>query len=111
MRKKRVRKVAVLLGADATESVRLAAWLSAPEVPVKVTVALPVVADVAAVNVTCCGVPGVSVKAPGEIVTFDGTPLDETETCPEKPFNAVALTDTVDELPAVTLTLLGETVS
>ena len=40
----------------------MAVWLSAPEVPVNTTFAVPAAALLPAVSVTLCGVPGVNVK-------------------------------------------------
>ena len=68
----------------------------------KVTVALALATLAAAVNVTCCGVPGTTVIAVGDTVTPAGTPLTWALICDEKPLTAVADKETVAELPEFT---------
>ena len=79
-------------GAAVTVSAVVAVWLKAPELPVRVTVALPIVAFDAAVSVMLCGVPGVSVRVVWLAVTPAGSPRRITFIGPVNPFNAVALT-------------------
>ena len=79
-------------GAAATVRATLAAWLRVPEVPVNVRLLLPVAAVEAAVRVTFCAVPGVSVRVDGLAVTPVGSPVMATETAPVKEFSAVAST-------------------
>jgi hypothetical protein len=69
---------------------------------VKTTFALAFAALVAAVNVTCSGVPGVTVILLGDTETSAGIPVSCTVTCDEKPFSAVADRETEAELPAST---------
>jgi hypothetical protein len=102
------------LGPDAAEMVvaTVAEWLRVPEVPVKVTVALPDAAEDAAVSVTVCGVPGIKVNVAGLAVTPDGSPATVTLTVPVKPFCAAAFTLTVWPIPpAVSVTVAGVDVS
>ncbi len=78
-----------------------------PEVAVHTTVAVPTAAEAAAVKLTLCGVPGVTVMLEGDIVTPAGNPLTATLTVPEKPFRAVAVKVTGWALPpAVRLRLV-----
>jgi hypothetical protein len=56
----------------------------------------------AAVNVTCCGVPGVRVIGLGETDTPVGTPVTWTLTWDENPFSGVADNETEAESPALT---------
>jgi len=87
-------------------SAALVVWLKVPEVPVKVSVADPGLADEEAVSVKLCGVPGVSVRVEGVAVTPAGKPLrlrvtgllklfvDEAVTlacCPAPPMERVKL--------------------
>ena len=65
---------------------------SAPEVPVRVMVALPLAVAGTAEMVTVCGVPGVSMNEEGCAVTPVGRPEMATAMVPVKPFAAVALT-------------------
>ncbi len=95
--------------AAATVRARLAAWLSAPEVPVKTTVLLPAGAVLPAVRVMFWGVPGVSDRVEGLAVTPVGNPVRATLTVPVKPFNAVAETWTAWPVaPDVRLSMVGE---
>jgi hypothetical protein len=83
-----------------------------PEVPVKVTVALPAAAVEAAVRVTFCAVPGVSDNVLGLAVTPEGSPEMVTETVPLKEFNAVARTLTGEPVvPATRVRDVGDTLS
>ena len=61
----------------------------------------------AAVKVTCCGVPTVSVMLVGETVTPAGTPVICTLIDDEKPLTPVADKLTDPELPAFTDKLIG----
>lgn len=70
----------------------VAEWLSVPEVPVSVRVALPATAVAAAVIVTFCAVPGVNVRVAGCAVTPVGSPVMATATMPVNPFAEVAFT-------------------
>jgi hypothetical protein len=98
--------------ACATVKSTLAIWLRAPEVPVKVTVGLPAAAFAAAVMVTLCAVPGVSISDVGFAVTPVGSPLIATDTIPEKPFAATASTLTGCPVPpAVSEMVPGKDVS
>ena len=92
--------------------VTLVEWLRVPEIPVKVSVALPAVALEAAVMVTFWAVPGVSVKAAGAAVTPTGSPVRATATVPEKPLTALAVTLIgIPAAPAVRLRDAGDAVS
>ena len=83
---------------------------SVPEVPVKVTVALPAVADAAAVMVTDWAVPGVSVSDDGCAVTPAGRPVMAMDTLPVNPLTAFALTLTAEPVaPAVRESVVGDT--
>ena len=98
--------------AAATFSVNVAVCTSAPDVPVTVTVLEPATALAAAVSVSVCGVPGVTVGVAGFTVTPAGNPLTAIPTPALNPLTP--LTDTaVDPLapPAVTLTVVGFTAS
>jgi hypothetical protein len=85
-----------------TVAVTIAEWLRAPEVPVKVRVALPAAAVEAAVKVTFCAVPGIKVSIAGLAVTPAGNPLIATVTAPVKPFDGTALTLTTCPAPPAT---------
>ena len=74
-------------------------WVSVPELPLKVKMTVEVGAEAFAERVICCAVPGVKVMAEGETVTPVGTPLTCTVTCEEKPFEPVAESESVAELP------------
>jgi hypothetical protein len=63
-----------------------------PEVPVRVRVVLPPIAEPSAEIEMFCGVPGVSIKDEGCAVTPVGSPLIATETVLLKPFDAAAAT-------------------
>ena len=79
-----------------------------PAVPLNVTVAVPVASDDAAVNDTCCGVPGVSVKLPGMATTPLGRPEIATLIEPVNPFNAVAETEIVCAPPPASSVIAPE---
>jgi hypothetical protein len=68
----------------------VAECVRAPDVPVNVSVALPVVAPATAVRVTVWAVPGIRVRVAGDAVTPVGRPLRVTATALEKPFAPVA---------------------
>src|SRR6266566_4806220 len=70
----------------------VAEWLRAPEVPVKVTMALPAAALAPAVTVTVCAVPGVKLSDAGCAVTPTGSPAIATFTIPVKPLTGTAFT-------------------
>ena len=72
-------------------SVTVTLWESIPEVPVKVSIVLPIVAAAEAVNVMACTVPGVRVSVAGWAVTPLGKPVIATATMLVKPFFGVAL--------------------
>jgi hypothetical protein len=94
----------------ATVNTRAAVWLRLPEVPVRVMVELPATAFEAAVNVTLCAMPGVSVNVEGLAVTPAGNPLSETFTLPVNPLTAVAVTAIAcPRAPAVNARLPGAT--
>ena len=78
--------------AAVTVKATVAVCVKVPEVPVKVTVALPTVAFAAAVSVTLCAVPGVSVSVAGFAVTPVGSPLMVTITVAVNPFVGTAST-------------------
>ena len=85
-----------------------AVCVRAPELPVKMIVALPTAAPELAVTITCCGVPRTSISVEGETVTPEGAPLNETLTLPVNPETAVAVTVTdCPEAPAARLALVG----
>jgi hypothetical protein len=67
-------------------------WLSIPDVPVRVNVALLAAALAAALIVTLCAVPGVKVSVAGCAVTPVGNPVIATFTSPAKPFAGTAFT-------------------
>ena len=102
--------VSVKFGPGATVSVNVAEWTCFPEVPEKVSVALPAAADELAVMVTFCGVPGVRLKVEGLAVTPAGSPLMLMATVPVNLLTALAVTLTVEPAaPAVRLRDAGET--
>jgi hypothetical protein len=70
----------------------MAEWLSAPEVPMRVSVALPATAVAAEVIVIFCAEPGVNVRVAGCAVTPVGSPVIATVTMPVNPFAEVAFT-------------------
>jgi hypothetical protein len=79
-------------GAD-TFKATLTVCVIEPELPVNVTVALPLTALAFAVKVTFCGVPGVRVSVDGAAVTPAGKPRPTAMfTLPLKPFTAIAVT-------------------
>jgi hypothetical protein len=97
-------------GAAAIFSVNVAVCTNAPEVPVTVTVLVPATALAAAVTVSVCGVPGVTVGVAGFTVTPAGSPLTAIPTPAVNPFTP--LTETAVDPPAppaVTLTVVGFT--
>jgi hypothetical protein len=99
-------------GGAETVTATVAEWLRAPDVPVKVTVALPAAAEGAAVRVTFCAVPGVNESVAGLAVTPEGSPVIATETLPLKEFAAVARTLTFEPAaPATRVSDVGDTVS
>jgi hypothetical protein len=67
-------------------------WLSVPEVPVRVSVALPAAAVVAAVIVTFCAIPGVRVSVAGCAITPASSPVIATVTIPVNPLAATSST-------------------
>ena len=79
-------------GAAAMVAATVAEWLSVPEVPVRVMVALPAAAVAAAAISTVCAVPGIKVNFDGLAVTPEGRPEIVTATVPVKPFCGAALT-------------------
>jgi hypothetical protein len=79
-------------GAAETVNATAAEWLRVPDVPVRVTVALPAAAVEAAASVTFCAIPGVSVSVAGFAVTPAGSPVNATVTTSVKPFAGTALT-------------------
>jgi hypothetical protein len=77
-----------------------AVWVSVPEVPVNVMLAVVVGAEAAAEMVICSGVPGVREMDEGEMVTPVGKPLTCTVTADEKPFEPVAESEAVPDWPS-----------
>jgi hypothetical protein len=73
-------------------AVTVVEWLRAPEVPVRVSVALPAAVVGAAVIVTFCALPGVRVSDAGCAVTPAGRPVMATVTVPVNPLAGVAFT-------------------
>jgi hypothetical protein len=94
--------VAVAFTVSETEVV----WLKVPDVPVMVTVEVPVVAVALAVNVTTL-VPVVGL-VPKAAVTPEGRPEAESVTLPVKPPEGVSVMVLLPLLPWVTVTLVGE---
>jgi hypothetical protein len=90
-----------------TVKVRLAVWLSAPDVPVMVTVAVPTVAELDAARVSVLVV--VADAGLNVAVTPVGSPLAVSDTAPANPFAADMLTVAVPLAPWVTVTAAGET--
>jgi len=84
--------------AAVTTSVTVAVWLKDPDVPVNVIVLELAAALVAAVNVTLCGVPALTVSDDGLAVTPAGNPEIATLTPALNPL--IALTETVAAPPA-----------
>jgi hypothetical protein len=80
--------------------------VSAPEVPVMVTVAVPVVAVALAVSVTT--LVDVVGLVPKLAVTPDGKPDADKLTLPLKPFTGLTVMVLAPLLPCVTVTLAGE---
>jgi len=92
--------------------VNVAVCTSVPDVPFTVTVLELATALAAAVSVSVCGVPGVTVGVAGATVTPAGSPLTVIPTPELNPL--IPLTETaVDPLapPAVSATLAGATAS
>ena len=90
----------------------VAEWLRVPDVPVRVTVALPDAATEAAVSVTFCAVPGVKESVAGLAVTPEGSPVIATATIPVKPLAGTAFTLIFCPwLPATIATVAGAAVS
>jgi hypothetical protein len=79
-------------GGDATVSATVAEWLSVPEVPVKVSVALPGVVFAAALRVKFCADPGVRLSVAGCADTPVGSPEIATEIVPANAFVGEAVT-------------------
>jgi hypothetical protein len=86
-------------GGGMTVALTDAACDNMPEVPVKVIVAAPGVAVMAAVSATICAVPGVRLRVEGFAVTPEGRPPMTTATVPLNPLAAVAVTLTVWPVP------------
>ncbi|MBV8114389.1 MAG: hypothetical protein JO300_06575 [Silvibacterium sp.] len=81
-----------------------------PDAPINVTVAAPAAALAAAVRVTLCATPGVSVNANGVAVMPAGKLLKVTLTMLLKPFSGVAIRETDSPgPPAVMVSADGET--
>jgi hypothetical protein len=91
-------------GAPVTVRLTVVAAVTAPDVPVSVTVALPFAAVDAAANVT---VLPVAVAAPNVAVMPAGSPLAMIVGVPVKPFWAVTAMAVAADAPAATLTLAG----
>jgi len=70
----------------------VAEWLSIPDDPVRVNVALLAAVLAAALIVTLCAVPGIKVSVAGCTVTPGGNPVIATFTSPAKPFAGTAFT-------------------
>jgi hypothetical protein len=105
-------KVTVKSGAAATVSVRDAACVRLPEVPVKLTVDVATAALDDAVSVVLCAVPGVRVSVAGLAVTPVGRPVMATVTGAVSPLDGLAWTLTaVPAEPAVRLNVAGDRVS
>ena len=83
--------VRVKSGGGEMVAVMVVVWESIPEVPVRVSIALPIMAAEEADNVMVCAVPGVSVREAGCAVTPVGKPVTATETMLVKPLTGVAL--------------------
>jgi hypothetical protein len=95
-----------------TVSVSEVEWLNEPEAPVNCTVAVPALAEGAAMKFTGSGVPGVMLKVLGEAVTPEGSPLSVTAMVPVNPLTAVAVSVSACALPpAVRPTPAGVTES
>ena len=94
-----------LLGAF---TVRLSAvlWLSEPEVPVIVTVTVPVVAELLAVRVNVLVL--VVLDGLNDAITPLGRPEADKATLPPKPFTSVTVITAVPFAPWFTVRLLGE---
>ena len=69
--------------------------------------ALPVAAVLAALRVTACWPPGVSVNCAGRAVTPEGIPVTVMLACELNPFKAVRLTVTEAEDPCTTVRFAG----
>ena len=93
-----------------TVNARLAVCESEADVPVRVTVALPLAALAAAIIVVLCGVLGVRLSVGGLAVTPAGSPLGLTVMVPVNPLIAVAFTVKFCVEPAVIERLLEESV-
>ena len=85
----------------------VAEWLSAPEVPVTVTTALPAAALAAAVTVTVCAVPGVTLSVAGCAVTPAGRLAIPTFTIAAKPLAGEAFTMICCPVPLATSEMLA----
>jgi hypothetical protein len=83
--------VRVKSGGGEMVAVMVVVWESIPEVPVRVSITLPIMAAEEADNVMVCAVPGVSVREAGCAVTPVGKPVTATETMLVKPLTGVAL--------------------
>src|SRR5260370_39131286 len=85
----------------------VAEWLRAPELPVKVAIALPAAALGPAVTVTVCAVPEVKLSVAGCAVTPPGSPAIATLTSPVKPLAGTAFTLTCCPPPPGTSGMLA----
>jgi hypothetical protein len=86
-------------GGATTLTANVAVCVSAPEVPVSVTVPDSAAVPAAAARLSVAAFPGVSVSDAGWAVTPGGSPERATDTLPENPLTAVANTETVDAVP------------
>jgi len=101
-------RVRVKSGGGEMVTVTVALCESVPEVPVRVNIVLPSMADAEAVSVMGCGVPGVRVSVAGCAVTPAGKPVIATDTMLAKPFTGGALTLICGDVPpGVSVTVVG----
>jgi hypothetical protein len=83
-------------------------WVNVPEVAVSTTEKEEELAFVAAVNRTCCPIPGVSVKLAGDTDTPCGSPVIDRVTADEKLLIGVAVMVAVSACPATMVKVEGE---
>jgi hypothetical protein len=99
----------VKVGIGVTVRLIIVVWVKVPEVPVIVTVASPVVAELLAVNVRVLGAQAAhALVGLNDAVTPDGSPDAENATLPPKPFSPVTVIVLVMLPFWVTLRLAGE---
>jgi hypothetical protein len=99
----------VKFGMGVTVRLITVVWVKVPDVPVIVTVADPVVAELLAVSVRVLGAQALhALVGLNDAVTPDGSPDAENATLPPKPFSPVTVIVVVMLPPWVTVRVAGE---